>query len=255
MLKKIDTLSSSSQSTSFESNCIIPILIKKKFISEIYSNNKLEDELILIEPKTYVDLSYWNLTDYDMLIIIKQFFRNKQCIELRLCGNKITSKGTSILASSLINNSILKSLDLSYNHISDKGVYSLSKVLLPNQCSSLKILFLNKNGISNDGIYYLCEMLRTNQTLTELWLSDNEIGNEGVIQLTNILINYNRKLKVLTLSYNIFITDSSIDYLLQMLEYNKTLEKFSINNCNLSETSKMKLQEKADTKKIFEIVV
>ncbi|CAF1552967.1 unnamed protein product [Rotaria sp. Silwood1] len=255
MLKKIDSLSprSRSRSISVEFKPIIPTTENKRFITEIYRNKKLEEELALIKPKTCADLSYWNITDDDMLMIIKQIIKNKQCIELRLYGNQITSQGISLLISSLTNNSILKSLDLSYNHISDTGVYFLSQVLLPNHYSSLEILHLNKNGISNDGIHCLSEMLRTNQTLTELWLSDNEIGNQGVKLLANILINYNRKLKVLVLSFNIFITDASIDYFLQMLEHNQTLEQLSINNCNLSEMSKMKLQEKANRKKIFKI--
>ncbi|CAF3543225.1 unnamed protein product, partial [Rotaria sp. Silwood2] len=253
MLKRIDSLSSRSQSVSSEFNFITPTSINKKFISEIYNNKKLEEELALIKSQTCIDLSYWNLIDHDIFMIIKQIITYKQCIELRLCGNKITSQGASILASNLINNSTLKCLDLSYNHISDRGIYFLSQVLLPIHYSSLEILFLNKNGISNDGIHYLSEMLQINQTLTELWLSDNEIGDQGIKQLANILINYNRKLKVLVLSFNIFITDRSINYLLKMLEHNQILEKFSINNCNLSETSKMKLQEKANGKKIFEI--
>ncbi|CAF3086239.1 unnamed protein product [Rotaria sp. Silwood2] len=236
MLKRIDSLSSRSQSVSSEFNFITPTSINKKFISEIYNNKKLEEELALIKSQTCIDLSYWNLIDHDIFMIIKQIITYKQ-------------------SSNLINNSTLKCLDLSYNHISDRGIYFLSQVLLPIHYSSLEILFLNKNGISNDGIHYLSEMLQTNQTLTELWLSDNEIGDEGIKQLANILINYNRKLKVLVLSFNIFITDRSINYLLKMLEHNQILEKFSINNCNLSETSKMKLQEKANGKKIFEIEV
>jgi Ran GTPase-activating protein (RanGAP) involved in mRNA processing and transport len=248
MSKKINT------SISFQLNPIVPTT-KKSFISEIYYNSKLEEKISSIEPNSYVDLSYWNLIDHDMPIITRQIIINKQCTELYLCGNKITSQGALILALKLSNNSTLKSLDLSYNYITDAGVHSISQILVPNHYSSLKILILNKNGISNDGVRYLSEMLETNQTLTELWLSDNEIGNEGVKQLSNVLNYYNRTLKVLILSFNIFITDLSIDYLLQIFERNQTLKKLSINNCNLSETGKMKLQEIANRKKKIEIEI
>jgi len=153
----------------------------------------------------------------------------------------------------LTNNSTLTSLDLSFNQISDLGVRSLTQVLLPNQNSSLKILYLSKNGISDDGAKYLSEMLQTNQTLTELWLSNNEIGNRGVKQLANVLAKYNKTLKLLSLSTNIFITDLSIDYLIEMIEQNQTLKNIWINDCNLTEQGKIKLREKANQKSKFQI--
>jgi len=146
-----------------------------------------------------------------------------------------------------------KCLDLSYNHITDGGVHSISQILLPNHYSSLQILILNKNGISNDGIKSLAETLQTNQTLIELSLSDNEIGDEGVKQLANALTYYNRKLKALILSFNVFITDLCVDYLLQMFERNEIFKKLLINDCNLSGTGKMKLREIANRKKRFSI--
>jgi hypothetical protein len=40
-----------------------------------------------------------------------------------------------------------------------------------------------------------------------------------------------------------------------MFDHNQTLKTFSINNCNLSEAGKTKLQEKTDKKKKFQIDV
>jgi Ran GTPase-activating protein (RanGAP) involved in mRNA processing and transport len=239
----------------YQINFIVPPIANNNFISEIYYNPRLEGKIALIEPYSRVDFSYWNLIDQDMSIITKKIIINKQCTELCLCGNKITSEGTLILALKLFNNSTLNTLDLSYNSIGDDGVYSLSQMLLPNHYSSLKILSLNKNGISNDGVAYLAAMLQTNQTLTELSLSDNEIGNEGVKQLANVLTYRNRTLEVLVLSFNIFITDLCLDYLLRMLDNNQALEKFSMNDCNLSYEGKMELREEAERKINFEIVV
>jgi len=253
MLKKINSSIPFSKTISVQINSTVPKTTTKSFISEIYYNPRLEQRIQSIEPNSPVDLSYWNLIDQDIPIITKQIIINKQCTELCLYGNKITSQGALILALKLSNNSTLKSLDLSYNHITDGGVHAISDILVPNHYSSLKILILNKNGISNDGIQYLSDMLQTNTTLRELSLSNNEISDEGVKKLTNVLIHHNRTLKVLILSFNIFITDLSIDYLLQMFQRNQTLKRLSINNCNLSETGKMKLQEIADRKKKFEI--
>lgn len=256
MLKKINSSSPRSQSISYEIDTVIPPTANtKSFISEIYYNPRLEGRIASIEPNSYVDLSYWNLIDNDISIITKQVIINKQCRELCLCGNKITSQGALILSLKLSNNSTLKGLDLSYNSIGDGGVHPISEILQPNHSSSLKILILNKNGISNDGIRYLSEMLQTNQTITKLSLSDNEIGNEGVKTLANVLSYSNRTLKVLILSFNLFITDSCIDYIRSMFEHNQTLKRLSINDCNLTERGKMKLLEIADRKKTIQIEI
>jgi Ran GTPase-activating protein (RanGAP) involved in mRNA processing and transport len=256
-LKKFDSSFPYTQSISIRLTPFVQTTPKttKQFISEIYYNRKLEEKIASIEPHSYVDLSFWNLIDHDISMIIRHIIINKQCTDLCLCGNKLTSQGITILALKLSNKSTLETLDLSYNRITDPGVYSLSQALLPNNYSSLKKLSLNKNGISNDGVQYLTDMLKLNQTLTELWLSDNEIGNEGVKQLADVLIHYNRTLKVLALSFNIFITDLTIDHLLQMFEHNKTLTKFLMNDCSLSEIGKMKLREKANRKIKFEIEI
>ncbi len=258
MLKKLDKSFPYSQSISIRLDPFLPTTpskTTKNFISEIYYNRKLEEKIALIKPQSYVDLSYWNLIDHDISMIIKHIIINKQCTDLCLCGNKLTSQGITILSLKLSKNSILQTLNLSYNRITDPGVYSLSQALLPINYSSLKKLYLNKNGISNDGIQYLSDMLKTNQTLTELWLSSNEIGNEGVKQLADVLIYYNRTLEVLVLSFNIFITDLSIDYLLQMFELNQILKKLSIDDCNLSARGRLKLREEASKKINFQIEI
>jgi Ran GTPase-activating protein (RanGAP) involved in mRNA processing and transport len=129
----------------------------------------------------------------------------------------------------------------------------LSEVLLPKQNSSLHILYLSKNMISDNGIKYLSEMLQTNETLKELWLSHNEISNEGVKQLANVLAYKNKTLKFLSLSMNKFMTDLSINYLIEMLEHNQILKKFWMKDCNLTEQGKIKLHQIVDKKKKFKI--
>jgi hypothetical protein len=212
------------------------ILIKQNSISGTYQNPQLEEKLNQFQPVLHVDLSYFHLIDPDIPIIVNKVVLEKKCTELWLFGNQITSQGASILAPSLANNSILKSLDL-----------------LPNKNSSIKILQLSKNGISDDGAKYLSEMLKTNQTLTELWLSNNEIGNSGVKQLMNTLSYHNKTLKFLSLSTNIFITDLCIDSVIEMLEHNQTLKRFWMTGCNLTEQGQHKLREKSNLKKKLQI--
>jgi Ran GTPase-activating protein (RanGAP) involved in mRNA processing and transport len=98
-------------------------------------------------------------------------------------------------------------------------------------------------------------MLKTNRTLTWLWLTDNEISNQGIEFLSNTLARYNITLEWLFLNSNKLITDSCIDDLIHMLKRNNTLKTLYINNCNLSEITKRKLLKITKTKNDFDLEV
>ena len=223
--------------------------LDSQFKSEIYYNGQLTKKITQLAPKLHVDLSRWHLIDQDIPIIIKDIILAQKCTELWLYNNELTAHGASLLALGLINNSSLTSLDLSFNHISDLGVWALTQVLLPDRCSSIRILFLSKNGITDQGVIYLAEMLKTNQTVTELWLSNNEISNQGVKHLSTALIDHNRTLKFLSLSMNQLITDLCLDGVISMLEKNPTLKKLWIKDCHLSDTGKTRLKTHSQEKR------
>lgn len=98
-------------------------------------------------------------------------------------------------------------------------------------------------------------MLKTNRMLTWLWLSGNEIGDHGVESLSNTLANNNLSLEWLFLNSNKSISDNSIDSLINMLKRNHSLKTIYINNCNLSDNAKQKLQEITKLKKDFDLEV
>ncbi len=50
------------------------------------------------------------------------------------------------------------------------------------------------------------------------------------------------------------ISDSSIDFLVDMLQYNRSLKKLDLRVCNLSDSAKAKLQEAAKTKRNFQLL-
>ena len=119
--------------------------------------------------------------------------------------------------------------------------------------SAVQHLYLGQNNITDIGIEHLAEMLKTNRTLTWLWLSGNEIGNRGVELLADALADHNISLEWLFLNSNQAINDSSVDALISMLKRNHSLKTFYINNCNLSDIAKQKLQEVVKTKKDFDL--
>jgi Ran GTPase-activating protein (RanGAP) involved in mRNA processing and transport len=201
-----------------------------------------------------VNLSEQNLNDEDTKIVIKEAIINKQCTELDLSKNKITSVGASIIAEALNNNTTLEWLYLSRNSLCDKGVHSLSKTLSLNNCK-IHVLDLQRTSIIDEGAEYIAEMLKTNTTLRFLLLSYNEISDIGVQHLANVLTHHNTTLLSLCIDSNKLGSDSSVDALAKMLKKNRTLERLDIEDCNLSEKGKEKLRQIAQSKKDFELSV
>ncbi|CAF1114022.1 unnamed protein product [Rotaria sordida] len=193
-----------------------------------------------------------DLIDQDMEIIVKQAIITKQCNFISLQFNKFTSIGISILADALNNNNTLETLYLGNNYISDDGIYFLANILSINN-HTLKILVLQKNRITDRGVKYLAQMIKVNQTLIWLYLGQNEISDEGVRILTQTIQNQNHTIEMLVLSGNKLLTDLSIDYLIQMIQYNQSLKKLWIDDCNLSELGKERLNKIQQTKKDFYI--
>jgi Ran GTPase-activating protein (RanGAP) involved in mRNA processing and transport len=119
-----------------------------------------------------------------MKIIVKHAIIKNRCQRIRLRDNNITHQGAVILAEGLNNNHTLESLDLRNNYISDLGVQSLSLAIIH---SKLKTLNLESNGITAEGAEYLANMIKHSQTLTELYLSKNHLGDRGIELLANAL--------------------------------------------------------------------
>src|SRR5262249_21141169 len=141
-------------------------------------------------------------------IVVEQAIINKQCKQLRLGYNKITSAGASILSQALKNNNTLEDLELQCNQLSDQGVSPFANILSVNN-NTLKRLALGNNGITDEGVKYLAQMLRSNHILTFLGLSDNKITDQGVQILVDAIVNYNTTLQSLILSGNKLLTDAS----------------------------------------------
>ncbi len=213
-----------------------------------YQNIKLEQQIG--QSYNSVCLDEMELIDQDMEIIVKEAIINKQCNFLSLQSNKITSIGASILAESLNNNTTLETLYLRDNYISDDGVESLVHILTSHP-NVVKTLVLQKNKITDKGAKYLAQMLEVNQTLTWLYLGENEISNEGVRMISKAIETHNKTLEMLVLSSNKLLTDLSVDYLLSMIRNNQSLKKLWIDDCNLSNTGKQRLENVQQSKKDF----
>ena len=94
--------------------------------------------------------------------------------------------------------------------------------------NTVEELDLNSNNIGNEGALILANTLSQNKKITTLNLIFNEIGDEGAIALANAL-KTNTTLKVLYLSQN-KIGNEGLNALIQLLENNKTLTIKFYNN-------------------------
>ncbi|XP_048017762.1 ribonuclease inhibitor-like [Megalobrama amblycephala] len=127
--------------------------------------------------------------------------KNPQCnLEiLRLIYCDFTDEGCDALASALRSNpSHLRELDLSRNKLGDSGVKLLSDGLDNPQCK-LEILRLIYCDFTDEGCAALASALRSNPSyLRELNLSRNNLGDRGVMLLSDGLDNPQCKLEILS---------------------------------------------------------
>lgn len=219
-----------------------------------YRNPKLEGEIAKYEHRAFVLLSKEQLTDRDMTIVVPQLIIHKQCTALWLQQNEITAKGAAIIADGLRDNTTLEALELSGNHLSDKGIDYLAQALMMNN-SILTKLYCGSNGITDQGAQYIAQLLKKNRTLTRLDLSFNEIGDRGVRRLATTLAHFNTTLIQLNLSWNTSIGESSVDSLAEMIENHRAFESLDVSKCSLTVADKAKLRDLARLKKNLKLSV
>lgn len=132
-------------------------------------------------------------------------------------------------------NASIKGVKLIRCGIDARGATALAKALAApskrkqeedtaRQHSSLRYLSLEGNPIGNEGAMALANALHSNQTLTHLMLCRNcFIGNQGVLALSEMLLDKNTTLQELDLSGNPEILILGKEALVRALQQNPTL--------------------------------
>lgn len=110
--------------------------------------------------------------------------------ELHMSSNRIGAPGMHSLASKLP--STLTACDFSGNPLGDAGVAALGSAIALVTLTSLSRLYLDRTGMHNDGCAALARAAaagagQTLPMLSELWLSNNHIGDDGAVQLFNAI--------------------------------------------------------------------
>ncbi|KUF94447.1 NLRC3 protein [Phytophthora nicotianae] len=118
---------------------------------------------------------------------------------LDLGFNRLTDKGATQLAEALETNTSLESLYLSGNEIGPAGTRALAQALTKN--THLRSLHLSGNNIGEEGARFLADGIAGNTGLRALYLGTNGIGATGMQSLATTL-THNKSLEELTLGQN-----------------------------------------------------
>lgn len=118
---------------------------------------------------------------------------------LDLGFNRITDKGATQLAKALESDASLENLYLSGNEIGPTGAQALAQALTKN--THLRSLHLSGNNIGEEGARFLADGIAGNTALRALYLGTNGIGVAGMQSLAAAL-THNKSLEELTLGQN-----------------------------------------------------
>ncbi|CAF0802235.1 unnamed protein product [Adineta ricciae] len=200
--------------------------------TRILSSEEVEEKMTRLEEKLKGDqeldmtgilnLSSMNLIDNDLSLIIQQIFYNqrKHCTGLILRNNFISSAGVKMLVEELL----------------------LTK-------TNLKFLSLaNNSNVGDSAVVELIRYLEINHCLTLLALPQTGITDYGVRLLADVLCGINTDfmcstLEKLDISFNKFITDQSLEALLNIVMQNETLKELSIQHCSMSDEILQELKQ------------
>ncbi|KAF3814973.1 hypothetical protein GH733_017249, partial [Mirounga leonina] len=147
-----------------------------------------------------LDLSLNDLGDPGVLLLCEGL-RHPQCKlqtlrKLGIC--RLSSAACEGVCSVLQVNRHLRELDLSFNDLGDAGMWPLCEGLRHPTCR-LQKLWLDSCGLTTKACEDLSSALGVSQTLTELYLTHNALGNAGVRLLCKGLSHPGCKLRVLWL--------------------------------------------------------
>ncbi|XP_076147413.1 uncharacterized protein LOC143131367 [Alosa pseudoharengus] len=168
----------------------------------------------------------------------------------RLSDCLISEKGCGFLASALSSNpSHLKLLDISYNHLGESGLNLLSARLEDPVCKLeiLKYVEFCHNSVkcccrfadcklTDKSCEIVASVLQSPNSLLQLDLSDNDLGDSGVQLLSKGLSSFNCKIHTLRLS-DCLISEKGCGFLASALSSNPShLKLLDINYNHLGES-------------------
>ena len=159
-----------------------------------------------------------------------------------------SNNDSSSSSSSNSSSCCIKSIDLSFNDITDIGAESIARYL--SQSKHIQVLFLSGNSISSKGFQYIANSLRINQSLIELDLTGNAGRNKGIIALAEALDN-NNYMKSITLS-GCKIQNDGIQRLCKTLGINHNIISINVSSNNIGDNGANEISKAMSINKMIE---
>lgn len=201
-------------------------IFKKFIIDNMYTVNLLFRELVLIDLLVRNKLKNIDLN-------CKTYAQNSQFVEVL---TRILDK----------NFPIISSLDMRYNNLTGKECFNLFKSFYKNRTlfslwgyfmgadyigvsplrfslqfqNQITELYLSNNNIGTDGAYYIAQGIRQNKVLKHLFLSNNFISDKGMLYLSNAFAENNSLIEV-DLRFNM-IKDEGLQYFYRIYDDNNS---------------------------------
>ncbi|XP_016069443.1 PREDICTED: NACHT, LRR and PYD domains-containing protein 14 [Miniopterus natalensis] len=179
--------------------CTLQSLVLRRCHFTSVSSEHLSSSLLSNKSLTHLDLGSNWLQD-DGVKLLCDVFRHPSCNlqDLELMGCVLTSACCLDLASAILNNPNLRSLDLGNNDLQDDGVKTLCEALRHPNCN-IQRLGLEYCGLTSLCCQDLSFTLSSNQRLIKINLTQNTLGCEGIAKLCEVLRSPECKLQVLGL--------------------------------------------------------
>ncbi|XP_062394543.1 NACHT, LRR and PYD domains-containing protein 12-like isoform X2 [Sardina pilchardus] len=182
-----------------------------------------------------LDLSDNNLGDYKVQVLSKGLSSPHCKLQtLRLADCKLTDKSCKLVASVLRAPNSLIELDLSYNDVRESGVQLLSKGLSSPHCK-LQTLRLAGCKLTYKSCELVDSVLQSPNSLIELDLSDNDLGDSGVKLLSKGWSSPRCKVQTLRLTC-CNLRDESCQRLASVLQSENFLIDLDLSNNDLKDS-------------------
>jgi len=156
-------------------------------------------------------LCLWNIQmDKGAFIAIDKFLSRHKFVEIfQFLYCNATVENSIYLASILRNTESLVDVSFDHNPLKGEGIVNLFMGMKENANTKIKKISLRYCEASGEFCEALVPLLGENKTITEMDLSGNFIGQDGVMFLATALMN-NNTLKVLNLSSNNITDDQEL---------------------------------------------
>ena len=168
-----------------------------------------------------LDMSGTGINDPDFKCLASYIHSTTSLQELNIRGNDISVESIDSLCKALSTNSSMRSLDMSFCHLTTSHCVCLRQLLRHPKHCKIEKLYLRRCSLTSDGVGEVMSGLNDNHTLRELKLSGNQIRSEGAVTIATML-KTNSSLETLYLDGCSIDSSGGVE-LGTALERNKTL--------------------------------